>query len=71
MPPLRDLITDPGLDLTPSERKVVRALLEAPDLLVVDDAETGLGATKRRRATRFAEVYRTRFPGGTYVEFNA
>ena len=48
----------------------IRALLEAPDLLVVDDAETGLGATKRRRATRFAEVYRTRFPGGTYVEFN-
>jgi len=28
MPPLRDLITDPGLDLTPSERKVVRALLD-------------------------------------------
>lgn len=28
MPPLRDLITDPGIDLTPSERKVVRALLD-------------------------------------------
>lgn len=28
MPPLRDLITDPGLVLTPSERKVVRALLD-------------------------------------------
>ncbi|WP_426237258.1 MurR/RpiR family transcriptional regulator [Pseudomonas sp. TWP3-2] len=28
MPPLRDLITDPGLELTPSERKVVRALLD-------------------------------------------
>jgi DNA-binding MurR/RpiR family transcriptional regulator len=28
MPPLRDLITEPGLDLTPSERKVVRALLD-------------------------------------------
>ncbi|AOE64955.1 MurR/RpiR family transcriptional regulator [Pseudomonas corrugata] len=28
MPPLRDLITDPGLILTPSERKVVRALLD-------------------------------------------
>lgn len=26
--PLRDLITDPGLDLTPSERKVIRALLD-------------------------------------------
>lgn len=60
-------------DMTLYERRLaayIRALLEAPDLLVVDDAETGLGATKRRRATRFAEVYRTRFPGGTYVEFN-
>lgn len=28
MPPLRDLITDPGLVLTPSERKVIRALLD-------------------------------------------
>lgn len=28
MPSLRDLITDPGLDLTPSERKVIRALLD-------------------------------------------
>lgn len=28
MPPLRDRITDPGLDLTPSERKVIRALLD-------------------------------------------
>ena len=28
MPPLRDLITDPDLELTPSERKVIRALLD-------------------------------------------
>lgn len=28
MPSLRDLITDPGLELTPSERKVIRALLD-------------------------------------------
>ncbi|MGN7742504.1 MurR/RpiR family transcriptional regulator [Pseudomonas sp. 22526] len=28
MPSLRDLITDPALDLTPSERKVIRALLD-------------------------------------------
>lgn len=28
MPSLRDLITDPGLDLTPAERKVIRALLD-------------------------------------------
>lgn len=61
-------------DMTLYERRLaayVRALLDGPDLLVVDDAETGLGAAKRRRASRFAEVYRTRFPGGTYVEFNA
>ena len=52
-------------DLTLYERRLaayIRALLEALDLLVVDDAETGLGATKRQRAARFAEVYRTRFP---------
>jgi hypothetical protein len=28
MPSLRDLITDPALDLTPAERKVIRALLD-------------------------------------------
>jgi phospholipid/cholesterol/gamma-HCH transport system ATP-binding protein len=61
-------------DMTLYERRLaayIRAVLEAPDLLVVDDAETGLGAAKRRRASRFAEVYRTRCPGGTYVEFHA
>ena len=33
MPPLRDLITDPGLDLTPSERKVIRALLDQGEMV--------------------------------------
>ncbi len=28
MPTLRDLITDAGLELTPAERKVIRALLD-------------------------------------------
>ena len=61
-------------EMTLYERRLaayIRALLEAPDLLIVDDAETGLGATKRRRAGRFAEVYRTRCPNGTYVELRA
>ena len=48
-------------DMTPHERRVaayIRALLEAPDLLVVEE-----------RANRFAEVYRARCPAGTYLEF--
>ena len=48
-------------EMTPHERRVaayIRALLEAPDLLVVEE-----------RASRFAEVYRARCPGGTYLEF--
>jgi ABC-type transporter Mla maintaining outer membrane lipid asymmetry ATPase subunit MlaF len=60
-------------EMTLYERRLaayIRALLEGPDLLVVDDAGAGLGPTKRRRASRFAEVYRTRCPGGTYVEFD-
>ena len=48
-------------DMTPHERRVaayIRAVLEAPDLLVVEE-----------RANRFAEVYRARCPRGTYLEF--
>jgi phospholipid/cholesterol/gamma-HCH transport system ATP-binding protein len=60
-------------EMTLYERRLaayIRALLEGPDLLVVDNAGVGLGPTKRRRANRFAEVYRARCPGGTYVEFD-
>jgi len=49
-------------DMTLYERRVaayIRALLESPDLLVVEGADA---------ASRFAEVYHARFPGGTYVE---
>jgi len=65
----------PAVDATEIDPGLLRAVVRyngphRPGTIVVDDAETGLGATKRRRATRFAEVYRTRCPGGTYVEFN-
>jgi ABC-type transporter Mla maintaining outer membrane lipid asymmetry ATPase subunit MlaF len=46
----------------------VRALLEAPELLVVEDLGAGLGPTKRQRTARFAGVYHARCPGGTYVQ---
>jgi hypothetical protein len=37
--------------------------------MVVEDLSAGLGPTKRRRTARFAEVYRARCPGGTFVQF--
>jgi ABC-type transporter Mla maintaining outer membrane lipid asymmetry ATPase subunit MlaF len=49
----------------------IRALLEDPELLVVESLAAGLGPTKRRRAARFAEVYQARRPGGTFVQFDA
>jgi len=59
-------------DMTLYERRLaayVRALLEKPELLVVESLAGGLGPTKRRRAARFAEVYQERCPGGTFVQF--
>jgi ABC-type lipoprotein export system ATPase subunit len=47
----------------------LRALLESPDLLVVESIAAGLGPTKRRRASRFGELYRQRCPNGTFVQF--
>ena len=46
----------------------VRALVEKPELLVVEDLGAALGPTKRRRTARFAEVYHAHCPGGTYVQ---
>ncbi len=46
----------------------VRALLENPELVVVENLAAGLGPTKRRRVARFAEVYQARCPGATYVQ---
>lgn len=48
----------------------IRALLEDPELLVVENLSAGLGPTKRRRVARFADVYRARCPGGTFVQFD-
>ncbi len=67
-----DLLAKLPDDMTLYERRLaayIRALLEAPDLLVADHPGAGLGPTKRRRADRFAEVYRACRPGGTYIEF--
>jgi ABC-type transporter Mla maintaining outer membrane lipid asymmetry ATPase subunit MlaF len=58
-------------DLTPYEKRLaafVRALLENPQLLVVEDLAAGLGPTKKQRIARFGEVYRRRCPGGTFVQ---
>jgi ABC-type transporter Mla maintaining outer membrane lipid asymmetry ATPase subunit MlaF len=58
-------------EMTLYEKRVaayVRALLEKPELLVVENLGTGLGPTKRKRTARFAEVYHARCPGGTYVQ---
>jgi ABC-type molybdenum transport system ATPase subunit/photorepair protein PhrA len=49
----------------------IRALLEEPDLMVVENLAAGLGPTKRARAARFAEVYQARRPGGTFVHLDA
>jgi D-methionine transport system ATP-binding protein len=48
----------------------LRSLLEEPELLVVESLAAGLGPTKRRRAGRFAEIYRARCPHGTFVQFD-
>lgn len=58
-------------DMTLYEKRLagfVRALLESPELMVVENLAAGLGPTKRRRVARFAEVYHRRCPGGTWVQ---
>jgi ABC-type transporter Mla maintaining outer membrane lipid asymmetry ATPase subunit MlaF len=60
-------------DMTLYERRLaayLRALLESPELLVVENLSGGLGPTKRERAARFAHIYRQRCPGGTFVHFD-
>lgn len=46
----------------------IRALLESPQILVVENLAAGLGPTKRGRVNRFDEVYQARCPGGTFVQ---
>jgi len=68
-----DLLGKLPEDMTLYERRLaayIRALLEAPELLVAENLAAGLGPTKRKRAARFAEVYRARCPGGTFVQFD-
>lgn len=48
----------------------IRALLEEPPLLIVENLAAGLGPTKRKRAARFAAAYHARCPGGTYVQLD-
>lgn len=60
-------------DMTLYEKRLaayIRALLERPELLVVENLAAGLGPTKRRRTARFAGVYQARCPGGTYVQLD-
>jgi ABC-type transporter Mla maintaining outer membrane lipid asymmetry ATPase subunit MlaF len=60
-------------DMTLYERRLaayLRALLESPELLVVENLNGGLGPTKRGRAARFVEVYQRRCPGGTFLQFD-
>ena len=69
----QDLLGKMPENMTLYERRLaayVRALLERPELLVVESVASGLGPTKRKRAARFAEVYRAHCPGGTFVQFD-
>ena len=45
----------------------VRAVLEAPQLLVAEELTKGLGPTKRKRVARFGEAYQAHCPGGTFI----
>jgi ABC-type lipoprotein export system ATPase subunit len=60
-------------NMTLYERRLaacIRAVLEDPALLVAENLSAGLGPTKRRRVARFADAYRRRCPGGTFVQFD-
>lgn len=69
-----DLLAKLPEHMTLYERRLaayIRALLESPELLVMECVGAGLGPTKRRRAERFSEVYQARRPGGTFVQLDA
>lgn len=60
-------------DMTLYEKRLtayVRAMLDKPDLLLVENLAAGLGPTKRKRAARFAEAYHASCPGGTFVQLD-
>jgi len=58
-------------EMTPLERKItgfVRILLEAPDLVLVENFAAGLDSAERTRLSYFANTYHARHPGGTFVQ---
>ena len=69
-----DLLAKLPEHMTLYERRLaayIRALLQSPELLVMESVGVGLGPTKRRRAERFAELYQARRPGGTFVQLDS
>lgn len=58
-------------EMTLLERKITgfaRILLEAPELVVVEDFAPGLDNAERLRIPYFAATYQARHPGGTFVQ---
>ena len=58
-------------EMTLLERKTtgfVRILLEAPDLVLVENFAPGLDNAERMRIPYFAATYHARHPGGTFVQ---
>ena len=58
-------------EMTPLEKKItgfVRILLEAPDLVLVENFAPGLDSAERMRIPYFAATYHARHPGGTFVQ---
>jgi len=58
-------------EMTPLEKKItgfVRVLLEAPDLVLVENFAAGLDSAERMRLPYFANTYHARHPGGTFVQ---
>lgn len=58
-------------EMTLLERKITgfaRILLEAPELVVVEDFAPGLDSAERMRIPYFAATYQARHPGGTFVQ---
>jgi len=58
-------------EMTPLEKKITgfaRILLEAPDLVLVENFAAGLDSADRMRLPYFANTYHARHPGGTFVQ---
>ncbi len=58
-------------EMTLLEKKItgfVRILLEAPDLVLVENFAAGLDSAERMRIPYFASTYHARLPGGTFVQ---